>query len=335
MNYTTHTPTTLGPIDASLTNVLGKFEEAQGVTMQIYSNVITAFDIIKKRATSEIPEPILNEGATTFAQYAAVRSNPGAGNFRMYKGAANKKALMNRPILKLSTLVKQGSVGRFRVQADDEKAYADGYKYKVVNTKLKTLQAYKYTHTKGEAAEAAKIHSRGLLRASWGVNLPRVGARIPNAIQYVFEANPEVKKFAEKCMDIKVVQDENGRRLVIWNRAPFDTGYKTYIKGVAEEMGNRRVFNLLTKDKHFQQFMAMYLKGTPLKLEIAQGLYKDVNSFWTGALGQKVDISPVKELNTWFDKNNTGIRAYNNMGTLGFRISGGESVTFETFGRSL
>lgn len=239
-------------------------EQRNKVLIQIFENVRKAFDMVKKRAVHEIPNEALTESASTFSNYAAVRSNPGHGNFRMYNGAAEKRRVMERPVLKLSDLIR-GKISSTRVTPQDEEAYKNGFKWKVVNTKEKGQKAFAYTKSLSEANVAKKIKSRGLLRAAWGINLLRVGGQIPRAIRNVISANPDIEKYSS-VNDVRIQTENAGKYIVLENRAPVAYAYKASIVAQAHPYAERYLSRWLTTKGPFQRALKRYLESVPKQM---------------------------------------------------------------------
>ena len=189
-------------------------------------------DILQKMAKSDIPsDDALRKAASAFARWASVRSNPNGGSRKMVTSQDDFEKLFFRPILYLPKLVRN-EIERFYPTAQDQEMLRQGYLWKVVKTRGRHWETMGYFKTKAEAEKLAFIETRGMLRVMWGLNIDKVGGKVPKEITDILQENPNLLKWSS-FNEASLVKAEGVKFLELVNKAPEPLTYKEYIKNVA------------------------------------------------------------------------------------------------------
>lgn len=129
--------------------------------------------------TKMMPD-IVKAATSSFASAAAINTGPDPGSRTI------PARLYRRPVISLKALMKGKEKHGLTPTEIDIVQFKNGMRYKVLNTKGKSIKsnvAYAYCKTAEQAKALSFISTRGLARVSWGTDLPSIGVRIPNAIQ--------------------------------------------------------------------------------------------------------------------------------------------------------
>ncbi len=102
-----------------------------------------------------------------------------------------------RPIISLPAMMKGKEKHGLLPTEIDKAQYKNGMRFKVLNTKGKSIKsnvAYAYCKTAEQAKALSFISTRGLARVSWGTDLPSIEVRIPNAIQRLLDKAEKLQR---------------------------------------------------------------------------------------------------------------------------------------------
>lgn len=165
-----------------------------------------------------------------FAETAARYTPPQIGK------AYIDKRFYYRPIQDL-TLLSKGGYPPYHATKADYKALRDGYKFRVLNTKVghKKNEVYAYCKGINEAKRLSRIANRGLSRYSWGAAINNTkqdienkqaqgempwnwniyrATTLPPIFQRLASQSPSIKKYQWGSYDW--YNDKNGTNKIIW-----------------------------------------------------------------------------------------------------------------------